>query len=230
MKSIAGLILFFLVSCQDIQEDKIVNDDSKSKQPDEFFIDSLNVGRKSNNKIDLSLFRLDDSVYVHINFYSRQNKNWVLKNHYEFGKDGITGLDPQLSDFNNDGLNDMTYVSTVAARSANEVRRLFIYDKDKDQLTLIQNSDDYPNLLYNKDLNCIDAFLVFGGCMTVFLKINGDSLKQFASVELSNGLYVKTYNELGKEKLIFRNKKYKGEYERFKNYKPLKKYQEADFK
>ncbi len=53
----------------------------------------------------------------------------------------------QLEDFNNDGIKDMTYVSAVAARGANEVRRLFIYDKKRDELVYIKNSEDYPNPL-----------------------------------------------------------------------------------
>jgi len=230
MKNIVGLFLLFLISCQGRQETKAIADNSKFKQLDEYFADSLNIGRKSNNKIDLSLFRTDDSIFVVINFYSKQNEKWVLKNHYEFEKDGITGLDTKLSDFNNDGLNDMTYISAVAARGANEVRRLFIYDKDNDQLTLMKNSEDYPNMLYNKELDCIDAFLVYGGCSTVFLKISGDSLKEFASVELFDGLYVRTYDELGKEKIILEDTAHKGEYERYKNYNPLKEYEESDFK
>lgn len=199
-----------------------------SVHPDEFFVDSLNIGRKSNNKIELSLFKTD-STHVIINFYSKQNDKWFLKNKYEFNKDGITGLDTKLSDFNNDGLNDMTYISAVAARGANEVRRLFIYDNDNDKLTLMKNSEHYPNMLYNKELNCIDAFLVYGGCSTVFLKISGDSLKEFASVELFDGLYVRTHDELGKEKIIFQDITHKGEYERYKNYNPLKEYEKSDF-
>lgn len=229
MKSIVGLILIFLISCQGRQETKTVVNNLTTKQLDEYFADSLNIGRKSNNKIELSLLRTDDSVFVVINFYSKQSEKWVLKNHYKFEKDGITGLDTKLSDFNNDGLNDITYISAVAARGANEVRRLFIYDKDNDQLTLMKNSEDYPNMRYNKELNCIDAFLVYGGCTTAFLKISGDSLKQFASVELFDGLYVRTYDELGKEKIIFEDTTHKGEYERYKNYNPLKEYEESDF-
>lgn len=230
MKSIIGLFLIFLISCQGRQETRVIAGNSKHEHVEEYFADSLNVGRKSNNKIELSLFRMDDSIFVVINFYSKQNEKWVLKNKYEFGKDGITRLDTKLSDFNNDGLNDMTYISAVAARGANEVRRLFIYDKDNDQLTLMKNSENYPNMLYNKELDCIDAFLVYGGCSTVFLKISGDSLKEFASVELFDGLYVRTYDELGKEKFIYEDTSYKGHYERYKNYNPLKEYEELDFK
>lgn len=190
-----------------------------------FFADSVNIGRKKYNKVELSLYRTSDSNYVVIKFYSRLNtKAWKLRQTFSFEKDGVTGLDTKLSDFNNDGLNDMTYISNVAARGANELRRLFIYNKHTDKLVYMKNSEDYPNMLYNKELNCIDAFLVYGGCSTVFLKINGDRLKEFASVELFGGLTISTYEKNGKEKIIFRDKKNKAGYIRYKNFKPLKEY------
>jgi len=32
------------------------------------------------------------------------------------------------------------------------------------------NAEEYPNMLYNKELDCIDAFLIHGGTSTVFFK------------------------------------------------------------
>jgi len=204
-----------------IKEIKSLND---TTQLEDFFSDSLNVGRKSFNKIEISKYRTVDSNYVIIRFFSKGNNRWNLKNEFQFEKDGVTSCDTKLSDFNNDGLNDMTYISNIAARSANEVRRLFIYDKSNDKLIYMKNSEDYPNMLYNKDLNCIDAFLVYGGCSTVFLKISGDSLREFASVELVDGLTVRTYDKHGKETIIFQDTTNKAGYIRYKNYQPLKEY------
>ena len=190
-----------------------------------FFADSLNIGRKKYNKIELSLYRTSDSNYVVIKFYSRLNtKAWKLRQTFSFEKDGVTGLDTKLSDFNNDGLKDMTYISNVAARGANELRRLFIYNKHTDKLVYMINSEDFPNMLYNKELNCIDAFLVYGGCSTAFLKINGNLLKEFASVELFDGLTVSIYDKKGKEKIILRDRKNKAFLIRYKNFRPLKEY------
>ena len=117
---------------------------------------------------------------------------------------------------------DITFISGTAARGANEVRRLFIYDDQNKELISIVNSEDYPNMLYNKELDCIDAFLVYGGCSTVFLNIEGDSLKQFASVELNDGLTVSTYDQNGKQKIIKRDKTNKAGFVRYKNFRPLK--------
>lgn len=188
----------------------------------EHYVDSSNIGRKKLNKIELSLYNTEDSNYVVIKFYSKINgKSWKLKQTFSFEKDDITSLDTKLSDFNNDGLKDMTYISAVAARSSNEVRRLFIYNKMKDEIILIKNSEDYPNMLYNKHLNCIDAFLVHGGSTTVFLKIKGDSLKEFAGVNLDNSLTVYIVDKNGKEKIIRKDKTTPWNYIRFKNYNPL---------
>ena len=188
----------------------------------EHFIDSSTIGRKKLNKIELSLYNNEDSNYVIIKFYSKTSgKSWKLKQIFSFEKDGVTSLDTKLSDFNNDGLKDMTYISAVAARGANEVRRLFIYDKTKDEIILMKNSEEYPNMLYNKQLNCIDAFLVHGGSSTIFLKIYGDSLREFAGVDLDNSLTVYTVDKNGKQKIIRKDKTTQWNYVRFKNYNPL---------
>lgn len=190
---------------------------------EEFYVDSVSIGRKKFNKIELSKYRNADSCWVSIKFYSRSiGKRWTLRQTFGFEKDDIRDCDMKLSDFNNDGCKDMTYISAVAARSANEVRRLFIYDKIKDRLVYMKNSEDYPNMLYNKTLNCIDAFLVYGGSSTVFLRIKGDSLVEFASVELDNDLRVYETDKKGVRKLIREDTATKMYFVRFKNYKPLK--------
>ncbi|AXY73555.1 hypothetical protein D3H65_05985 [Paraflavitalea soli] len=190
----------------------------------EFFADSLHIGKRGLNKIELSLYSSADTSYAVIQFFSKQSNKWVLKNEYQYERRAAISCDPKLSDFNNDGLKDFTYISMEAARGANEVRRLFIYDKARDMLISMQNAEDYPNMQYNKELNCIDAFLVYGGCSTMFLRIKGDSLKPFARVELVDGLTVSTYDKQGKEKIIFQDSTEKAVYVRYKNYKPLKVY------
>lgn len=115
-------------------------------------------------------------------------------------------------------------MSAIAARGANEVRRLFICDKATDTLVEIKNAESYPNMLYNKELNCVDAFLVYGGSSTVFLKIHGDSLKEIARVDAMDGITVREIDKKGTEKIIFQDTSSKVGYNRFKTYKPLKEY------
>lgn len=235
MRNILGLLLILFFSCTEQSEKKVSTFPAKdsvqsvkdreakndSTELQEFFVDSINIGRKKLNKIEISKYIKGDSNYVIIKFYSKQADKWHLKNEIHFDKDGITGCDTKISDFNNDGFNDMTLISTLAARGANEVRRLYIYDKNKDDIIFIKNSENYPNIRYNKDLKCVDAFLVYGGCSTVFLNISGDSLKEFASVTLYEGLTVRVYDKNGKEKIIQRDTTIDEAYTRYKNFRPL---------
>lgn len=70
----------------------------------------------------------------------------------------------------------------------------------------ITNSDDYPNLGYNKRLHCFDAWMVHGASTTVFLKLEGDTLKQFASVDTGLERVVSVIGKDGTERVISRKK------------------------
>lgn len=250
MRQIPLILLTILLSCNSNQEakkqidkaDTTVIAKSKTSSVDnqnkdtvrteiiETFVDSLNIGEKGRCKVQLIKHRVYDDNYVIIKFYIKRRfttkdpETWLNTNTYCYETNAMMGFEPTISDFNNDNFNDITFISGTAARGANEVRRLFIYDNQEQKLISIVNSQDYPNMLYNKELNCIDAFLVHGGCSTVFLNIEGDSLREFACVDLSKGLTVYTYDKNGKEKIIMRDKKYEPGYIRFKNFKPLKEY------
>ncbi|MBK9557489.1 MAG: hypothetical protein IPO47_17060 [Bacteroidetes bacterium] len=196
----------------------------------ETFVDSLNIGVKGKCKIELIKHGVYDDIFVVIKFYikgsntTKDAEHWMNTNTYSYETTAMMGFEPVVSDYNNDNFNDITFISGTAARGANEVRRLFIYDNQNKNLVSIVNSEDYPNMLYNKKLDCIDAFLVSGGCSTVFLNIKGDSLKMFASVELSDGLTVKTYDKNGNEKIIKEDKTNKAGYIRYQNFNPLIEY------
>jgi hypothetical protein len=193
------------------------------------YVDSTDIGNKGYNKIELSV-SMDTSDYskdsIYIRFYSKlPNGKWHLKQEIKSKYDYI--IDDcymELEDFNNDGFKDMTYISAAAARGSNEVRKLFIYDKKTDELVYLKNSENYPNMRYNEELDCIDAYLVYGCQATVFLHIDGDSLKKFADVEIcgNNDLTITEYDKKGNSKVS--HPKFKGDFtnSRFKNYKPLK--------
>lgn len=223
MKSQITLILL-TISISVFGQSSIPSGVNSNTEIIETFTDSLNIGEKGKCKIELIKHRVFDNTYIIVKFYTMGPYYWYIQNTYLYKCDALMDLTPNISDFNNDKFNDITFISATAARGANEVRRLFIYDDYEKKLISIVNSEDYPNMLYNKELDCIDAFLVYGGCSTVFLKINGDSLKEFASVELMDGMTVKEIDKNGKESIIFHDRKNKDEFIRFKAYKPLKKY------
>ena len=134
-------------------------------------------------------------------------------------------FEPNIADFNNDKFNDITFISATAVRGSNEVRRLFIYNNQKQELVSIVNSHDYPNMLYNNKLNCIDAFMIHGSATTVFAKLSGDSLKTFATVQNSEEYHtINLIDKNGNERTLYKVKS-KGVFIRHKSFKPLIEYE-----
>ncbi len=180
----------------------------------ESFSDDSRIGRPHRNKIHIDILEGNgvdsaerpNSLAI-IKFYSfHHSKEWVLKQTLEIEDHALAGCDPKVEDFNNDGLKDITFVSNTAARGANEVRTLLIYDKKLDELVWVKNSEDYPNLAYNRTLNCIDSWMFHGATTTVFLRLKGDILKEFASVGTGAELVVSLTDKFGKERVIRREK------------------------
>lgn len=226
MRNILSLLIIILVLACAGREDKmltpatVIESKIESTILEEHYVDSLLIGKKGGYKLDFRKYR-DDSVYVNINIYRKNGAEWRHVQNFNFLKDGILSADVEIKDFNNDGFIDFTFKSAIAARGANEIRKLFIFDRAGEKFVYIKNSEDYPNIRYNKDLDCIDGFRVYGGCETVFARIDADSLKEFASVELfDERLIVTTTDESCKRREI-RNEKAEESYKRFKTYSPL---------
>lgn len=227
------IILIFILSCtasptdNEIKDVSIADTTNTNTEIIETFVDSLNIGEKGKNKVELIKHRVFDDTYVIVKFYRKATvpNRWYNANTYIVQCNAMQGLLPNITDFNNDNFNDITFISAQAARGANEVRRLFVYDDYERALISIVNSEDYPNMLYNKELNCIDAFLFHGGTSTVFARIKGDSLKEFASVHNDSHRTVYEVDKFGKDKLLRRDKiNPEDVYIRYINYKPLKAY------
>jgi len=192
---------------------------------EEHFIDSVHIGRARHNKVEVLQYHFgDDSIYSEVRFYSRVGKRWLLRQQFRWRKYRDLGCEPQLRDFNHDGKKDLTCISRDAARGANEMRRLYLYDERKDLLVYIRNSDEYPNLQYNPYLHCIDSWAVYGGVCTHFLRVRGNLLREFANVEVYDGVVtVSEMDARGKERVIrrFKTKNRDLDFARFSNYKPL---------
>lgn len=191
----------------------------------EFFTDDKRIGRRGKNKIEIRCYSVGPERFAEIKFYTRSEYGaWFELQSFKFDKDGVTDCNPIVEDFNNDGLNDFTYESAVAGRLANEVRKLFIYDQSQDELKYIKNSEEYPNLAYNKKLRCIDSFMVYGATSTVFLRIEGDILKEFASVSTGEERVATFTDKFGNERVLSRKKldpnNFDQIYTRFTEYNP----------
>jgi len=193
----------------------------------ELFTDSLAIGRPGHNKITMLHFRVGNNDFVEIDFYTKQNNTWAIRNNFRFEKDGVIPSSPQSVDMNGDRAGDFTFVSLVAARGANDVRQLLVYDPKNDSLVWMKNSEQYPNLRYNKTLRCIDSWAVYGGSTTSFLRISGDSLKKFAEVNLFDGISVIEFDKDGNEKILLQDSSERALMVRYETYRPLR--QLADY-
>ncbi|AZA58862.1 XAC2610-related protein [Chryseobacterium shandongense] len=212
------------------------NENDDSYILDEKFVDSVHIGRESKSKVEVKKFTnlKTKDTFVLVIFYDLKKiwveskdgyfHHWEQTHCYYFDKDGITGINAEISDFNSDGFKDFTYQSGIAGRGGNTIRKLFIYDLKSKGFIYIRNSDYYPNLSYNSDLKCINSLILTGSTTTSFLRIKGDSLDEFARVDVSDTIVVEEKDSLGKFRMI-EKRKFTGDdydfYKTFKKYKPL---------
>ncbi|HMS40054.1 MAG TPA: hypothetical protein PKE69_07515 [Pyrinomonadaceae bacterium] len=204
---------------------------STENQSDEFegeiFTDENKIGKRQANRIEIYTYKKAEKFFVKTKFYSKSQSQWIQKNEVDVERFGELSLRTEIKDFNGDGFNDVTFVSSVAARGANEIRDLFIYNPQKDELIHIKNSSDYPNLGYNPLLKCLDSWIFTGSTMTVFLRLKDDKLIEFASVEdgmTERFIYVNDRN--GDKQLLRREKRKDDGFDRYINFNPVRIYKE----
>lgn len=224
-------------STTEAYEQSSVNEDNTypSTEIIEFFMDSTSIGNKGKNKVELILHRVNNDHFVIIKFYvkgtiGKTAGRWLLSDMYYYEGSSMDGLTPIIKDFNNDGYNDITYRSGDAARVSNVVCRLFVYNVEKDELISIVNSEDYPNLEYNKNLECIEGETYTGSVSTQYLRIVGDSLKLIGELDYTDedSMIIK-YIQNGK--LVEYTAKGDGELKRrLKEFRPQKTYTAAELK
>ena len=188
------------------------------------FVDSINIAVPKRSKIWLASILIDDSIpKTFVRFYSKGNNTWKMN--YSFEDEHWSGdvMNPDIADFNNDGYRDFKHLKGTGARGGNGIYNLFIYDKKGDSLAYVLNSNEYPNLYYNKEINSINSYILTGGNETVFMRLDCNKLKPFASIFQSDKeVTVTEYDNGGKSKVIKvdTSNKYE-EFSRFTNYKPL---------
>ncbi|RYE39168.1 MAG: hypothetical protein EOP48_26105 [Sphingobacteriales bacterium] len=189
------------------------------------FVDSTNFATPKSSKIWLASIVIDDSISKsYVRFYSKENNTWKLK--YSFEDEHWSGhvIEPAIADFNNDGYKDFKYLKATGARGGNSINNLFLYDKKGDSLAYVLNSNEYPNLNYNKETNSIISYILTGSVETIFLRLDSNKLKPFASIDqYEREVTVTEYDKSGNSKVIHidSSNKYK-EFARFINFKPLK--------
>lgn len=105
---------------------------------------------------------------------------------------------PLVYDYNNDGFYDYSFKSVTAARGANEIRRVFLFKPELNKFVELSNAQKYPNLTYNKSMQCLSGYAVYAGTMQSFLHIKHDSLVRFLDVE--HHRFVRTVRKFDGEK------------------------------
>jgi hypothetical protein len=247
MKSILPTLILLLVfvGCKDVKHTEKAVPDGNTQMPatstakaneevnwpivHELYADSTQIGIKGKNKIEMKCVSEEDTMYTDIRLYTKVNQKWVQKQQLRWHFNLASISPPKYTDFNNDGCGDFCYTSDIAARGANDVQTLFIFDKASGTMRRVKNAEEYPNLQYNRKLKCIDAFAVYGGSTSYFLTIDADTLRPFADVTLFDGrLVVTRYNKKGTRKLI-KQEASVDDFRRFKNVEPLEEYTEADY-
>ena len=204
---IAFLLLF---SCSENSEgvsSKGISVDEEIKENDsgldenyfKIIIDSLNIGVKGNNKIRIEISSDSDSSQAVIFFYSKKNGVWMEKNKFILGSDNdLVSFSPYIQRFNSDDFNDLLIHSAIAARGSNSVMKLYVYDSVLDQLKYIKNSEKFPNLRYQKELDLIDSYAFHGSTTQYFLKIQSDTLFNYAKIERENDTLYSFYKRNNK--------------------------------
>lgn len=229
MKKVIILILsLILFSCDKVIEITIPENQSPIienlivSDTLEHFSDSTSFGIKNETKIDIYKIGTGTNTFIKVYLSKKESNNWYLNDSLILDGDRINSLNTEISDFNNDKLNDIIFTSAMAGRGGNNIQTLILYSKESDKLKWIKNSENFPNLMYNKKLDCIDSFILTGGQTTYFLKIRNDSLKEFANVEQrDNRIVSEILDKNGKWQEIENIKEKFSGFDRFINFNPI---------
>jgi hypothetical protein len=225
-------LVFFLIlsSCyQTTGNNKVLSENKKQSEiidTSEFMSDSIHFGKQNETKIELCRINYSDSSIVKLKSFYRENNKWKYCGQISIQTTAFKGMFPLIKDFNNDGFNDLLITTGTSARGANEIQSLFLFEPKTKSLIHFRNSEEFPNLDYNKELKCLNAWIFTGGLTTVFLRIKTDSLIEFADIDQRDGRIVVTIiNKNGVRKEI-KNIPDKGfsDFAKFKNFNPLIEY------
>lgn len=228
IKATLPFFLLFIFSCNKVIEIKSQENPSQVienlivSDTLEHFSDSTNFGIKAENRIDIYKIGTNSNTFIRTYLFKKIENNWILNDSLIIEGDLINNLNTEISDFNNDQLNDIIFTSGTANRGGNNVQTLILYSKESDKLKWIKNSENFPNLIYKKKLDCIDAIILTGGQTTYFLKIKNDSLKEFANVDQrDNRIVSEILDKNGKWQEIENiEEKFSG-FDRFINFDPI---------
>ena len=155
-------------------------------QKNEYFSDSKTAIKANQYKIEITQNNNSKKPVVYFNLYRKSSKKWLKIQSGNFTKESTSLYVTTDEDLNNDGYNDLKISFAQAARGANEIEKLLIFNPKLQKLIEIVNSQEYPNLHYNSKRNCINSYMFSGSNTTLFFKLRNNKLENFAKVEFYN--------------------------------------------
>lgn len=170
-------ILIALYSTGLTQEEKVF----------ESFVDTIRIDKNKLFKVEFYRFglKLDEDHWVKIIFLKKETNYWEEFLRFESERNQTHINMPKIEDVNYDGYLDYSYVPFLAARGANELRELFVFDSDSNNFIHIKNSSDFPNLSYNNKLDCYNSWAFHGGTTQYFLSLEVDTLIELATIYIN---------------------------------------------
>lgn len=151
----------------------------------QLFIDSLNLGKKGANKVVVKINNLKDAAnLLNVNFFKKEDFQWIESSCYSDSISDVDFCDVLVFDVNGDSYKDVLIKSLLPARVSNDVRKLFLYNPKINDFIFITNSEKYPNLNWNSRLKTIEASFFSGGFTQVFLKLQQDTLYDYAYIDV----------------------------------------------
>lgn len=190
-KTVVFILTIFLTLdcfCQSTEVLESYSDTIELKKGGFYIVDLTRVKSKEHN-----------GHLVNVTFTHDLGNGGILIDAYDIDKDPVIGCEPNKYDYNGDGHLDYSFVSNMAARGANEVRTIFIFDPNKNSFIHIKNSEQYPNLTFNPKLKCLDALAFHGGTTQSFLRLESDSLILMYTIDVHGKERVLSKYENGKQ-------------------------------
>lgn len=151
----------------------------------ESFIDSTSIGKPGNNMIELLKYKFpyNDSSFTIIKLYDKKENEWKLSHQDTvYSHNSLMQLQPEIKDYNSDGLGDFQFCLEVGANLANQVIVVFLY---LDQSKTFKKIGESWNLNYSKELNMFRERYVSSTVWAKFYKLKGDTLTKAFEVNLN---------------------------------------------
>ena len=173
------------------------------------FSDSQTFVKAGRYKINVVQKNSADFSTVYFKMYKKSKSSWIKIQDGNFRKESSFRLAVDTSeDLNNDGYGDLKISYAQAGRGSNSIEKVLMFDPRKQQLVEILNSQDYPNLHYNPDRNCLNSYAFYGGTSTYFLKIKKNRLEEFGRVNYSNDT-VQSFKIINGKEILLQKRSYK---------------------